>query len=77
MAKAELETDEKKLSFEDALRGLEKAAEALKSEETTLEDAIRHYEEGVRFYECCSEILNAAKQKIQVFEESSETLADF
>lgn len=67
----------KKLSFEEALGGLEEAADALKREETTLEDAIRHYEEGVRYYEWCSEILNSAKQKIQVFEASQETLKDF
>ena len=70
-------TDGEKLSFEEALDGLEKAADLLKKEDTTLEDAIRQYEEGVKFYERCSEILDSAKQKIRIFEESSETLKDF
>lgn len=66
-----------KISFENALSGLEQSADALKKEETTLEDAIKHYEDGVKYYECCSEILSTAKQKIQIFEQSTETLKNF
>ena len=37
-----------KISFEQALANLEKASEKLKSDETTLAEAIRSYEEGIR-----------------------------
>lgn len=66
-----------KMSFEEALRGLEKAADSLKSQETTLEDAIKRYEEGIRYFGCCTRILNSAKQKIEIFERSKEELQDF
>ncbi len=53
-------------SFEDCLKGLEKAAEELKKEDITLEQALASYEEGIRCYNECSEILENAKQKIEV-----------
>lgn len=65
------------ISFEEALHRLDVAAEALKNNDTTLEDAIRHYEEGMSYYTSCKDILNEAKQKIEVFEDSTETLKDF
>ncbi|MCI7248739.1 MAG: exodeoxyribonuclease VII small subunit [Clostridiales bacterium] len=55
-----------KISFEQALANLEKASEKLKSDETTLEEAIRSYEEGIRCYKQCREILDEAVQKIEV-----------
>ena len=38
---------EKKETFEEALKKLENASEKLKSEDISLEDAIRSYEEGI------------------------------
>jgi exodeoxyribonuclease VII small subunit len=55
------------LSFEDALAGLERSAEALKSEGTTLASVVESFEEGMRFYERCKAILDEAKQKIEVY----------
>ncbi len=39
---------EKKTSFEDALRKLEEISENLKSENISLEEAMKSYEEGVK-----------------------------
>lgn len=64
--------DQKKsMSFEEALAGLEKTAEILKKDGTTLEAAMESFEQGIEYYNYCSGMLNDAKQKIEVFERSS------
>lgn len=57
-----------KMSFEEALAGLEKTAEILKRDGTTLEAAMESFEQGIEYYNYCSEMLNNAKQKIEFFE---------
>lgn len=57
----------KEKNFEDALKGLEKAAENLKKDGIPLSEAIKSYEEGIAYYKQCSEILNDAKQKIEIY----------
>lgn len=57
----------KKISFEKALEALETSASSLKNEGTTLEDAMKNFEEGIKHYNYCNDILNTAKQKIQVY----------
>lgn len=58
----------KKMSFEEALTGLEKSAETLKKDGTTLEAAMESFEQGIEYYNYCNKILNEAKQKIEFFE---------
>lgn len=58
----------KKMSFEEALTGLEKSAEILKKDGTTLEAAMESFEQGIEYYNYCNKILNDAKQKIEFFE---------
>ncbi len=58
----------KKMSFEEALAGLEKSAEILKKDGTTLEAAMESFEQGIVYYNYCNEILGAAKQRIEFFE---------
>lgn len=57
-----------KMSFEEALAGLEKSAEILKRDGTTLEAAMESFEQGIEYYNYCSEMLNKAKQKIEFYE---------
>ena len=54
------------LSFEDALKELESSADKLKKDGVTLEQALNSYEEGIKYYNRCSEILSNAKQKIEI-----------
>ena len=54
---------EKKTSFEDALRKLEEISENLKSENISLEEAMKSYEEGVKYYKECNEILEKPARK--------------
>jgi exodeoxyribonuclease VII small subunit len=58
---------EKDISFEQALAKLEEYANLLSRDDVGLEDAIRAYEEGVRYYGICNRILSDATQKIEIF----------
>ena len=60
-------TDIQKPVFEESLRKLEEASENLKKDNISLEDALKNFEEGIRLYNECSEILNNAKQKIETY----------
>ena len=61
-------SQKKKISFEEALAGLERSAEILKKDGTTLEAAMESFERGIEYYNYCNEILSDAKQKIEFFE---------
>jgi len=60
-----METD--KMTFEEALAGLEKSASDLNRHNSTLEEAIKCYEKGLDYYAKCNDILNDAKQKIEYY----------
>jgi len=56
-----------KLTFEEALAGLEKSANDLIKPDLTLEEALANFEQGIDYYNKCSDILNDAKQKISTY----------
>ena len=56
-----------KLTFEEALDGLEKSAADLIKSNITLEEAIGSFEKGIDYYNKCNEILENAKQKISTY----------
>jgi exodeoxyribonuclease VII small subunit len=58
---------ENAITFETALEKLEKAADNLKNDSITLEEALKNYEEGISYYKQCDEILNNAKQRIETY----------
>ena len=64
-------TDKKNDTFEQALLRLRQNAEKIRSQDTDLEDAIKHYEEGMKDYKVCRGILDSARQKIEQFEEEA------
>ena len=51
--------------FEDGLKELEAAVEALESGELGLEDSIKRYEEGMALYRACVKRLDEAKRRIE------------
>ena len=53
--------------FEESLKKLEAASDNLKKDNISLEDALRNFEEGIKYYNECNDILNSAKQKIETF----------
>lgn len=62
------------MTFEESIKQLEIMSEKIRNEQTTLEEAIACYEEGIKCYKICNTILNDAKQKIQVYNEETEEL---
>ena len=51
--------------FETALQHLKEALGALESEELTLEQSLKQYEDGIRYLGHCHQALESAKQKIE------------
>jgi exodeoxyribonuclease VII small subunit len=56
----------KELSFEQALKRLEKIAEELEGEDVSLELSLKHYEEGMKLISVCNKRLQEAKKKVDV-----------
>lgn len=56
---------DKSLSFEEAYLALEKITEKLNSNDVTLDDALKLYEEGINLSKYCAKALDEAKQKIE------------
>lgn len=55
------------MTFEEALYKLEELSETIRDEETRLDEAVKCYEEGIRCYQICKEMLNETEQKIEVY----------
>ncbi|MFQ8602717.1 MAG: exodeoxyribonuclease VII small subunit [Anaerovoracaceae bacterium] len=56
---------DKNKSFESSLKKLEDISAKLKLDNISLEEAIKSYEEGIKYYKECSDILENANQKIE------------
>lgn len=55
----------KKRSFEDSLNRLQEISELLESEEISLEESIKIYEEGIKLSKECFKILDKAELKVK------------
>ena len=62
------------LNFEDSLMRLEKIAELLENENTSLEESISLFEEGIALKEICDLKLKKAKLKIEKIIKSKNTI---
>lgn len=60
------------MTFEESMKKLEDMSQKIKNEDTTLEEAIKYYEEGIECYEACNKILNEAQSKIQIYRQEME-----
>ncbi len=58
--------DKKELSFEDAVRRLEKIAAELECENIALDQSLKLYEEGVGLIRYCNTMLEEAERKIKI-----------
>ena len=65
------------LSFEDALKKLEEAAAVLKSGSASLDECISVYDKSILYYNRCKELIDNAKQKIEIYNPSSGQKEDF
>ncbi len=57
---------EKEVSFEAALQRLEKIAEELESEDISLDQSLKRYEEGMKLMALCQRKLEEAKKRVDV-----------
>lgn len=64
------------MSFETALSALEKITSQLKDGQTSLEDSLKLYDEGIQYYKACSEMLLKADQKIQLYHNDIQRLEE-
>jgi len=60
-------------SFEDSFSRLEKILEELESEECTLEETIKLYEEGLSLTKICYDKLNNAELRIKEISKASKS----
>lgn len=65
------------LSFEDALKKLEKIVSQLEKEDVPLEKAIDFYEEGMKLSKLCDDKLSSAQEKIAKILDEEENLHPF
>ena len=64
----------KKKSFEDALAKLEDITKELEEGELSLEDALKHFDEGVKLAEYCNTKLNSAQRKVEILLKKDDSL---
>lgn len=57
--------EKKNADFEQSLERLEQLVEEMDSGELSLEEMIRHFEEGSKLVEVCTKKLNEVEQKIE------------
>ncbi len=62
---SESERSMENLSFEEAYARLEIAVAALQDGQMPLEQALRHYEEGMKLAQHCNELLQKAELRVQ------------
>lgn len=56
-------------SFTESLTILQNAASEISKQATSLEDALKLFEEGMQEAEYCKKILDEASQKIEIYED--------
>ena len=69
-------TAEKKLSVEEAFAKIEEKIEALESDDITLEDSFKEYQEGMKLLKECHEAISEVEKKVQKIAEDG-SLEDF
>ena len=57
---------EKKKTFEESMAELEKIAKELESDNLTLDESIKKFEEGMKLSKECKETLDNAEKKITI-----------
>ncbi len=64
--------DKKELSFEEAIKQLEKIALSLENEKIELDESLKLYEEGIKLVRYCNKLIDSAERKIKVLSVSAD-----
>ncbi|MFT6631779.1 MAG: exodeoxyribonuclease VII small subunit [Bacteriovoracaceae bacterium] len=59
-----------KKNFEGSLQKLEDVVSSLEGGELSLDESIKKFEEGIKLYKGCKDLLGAAEKKISVLTDS-------
>ena len=62
----------KQPSFEDKLNALESLIEHMESGELELDEALKHFEQGVKLAKECQESLSKAEQRVSILLDNDE-----
>lgn len=60
------------INFEKSMENLEKIAKELESDELSLDESIKKFEEGMKLSKNCKDILDNAEKKITILIDDSE-----
>ena len=60
------------MTFEDALAKMEESVDKLRNQGTTLAESITSFEDGMKNYQLCMDLLHSAEQKIEIFRRSEQ-----
>ena len=63
-----------KKSFEDALDKLEQITKDLEGGDLSLEESLRHFEEGITLAEYCNQKLSDAQKKVEILLKKDDIL---
>ena len=66
----------KNLKFETALDKLSEVIEKFEDSETSLDEALKLYEEGISLIRFCTQKLDDAEQKIKLLQKSGDTVSE-
>ena len=64
----------KKKSFENALEKLENITKELEEGDLSLEDSLKHFDEGVKLAEYCNSKLSDAQRKVEILLKKDDSL---
>lgn len=62
---------EDKKNFEETMQQLDAIVKRLESGEGTLDEMVARYEEGMKLYQTCSEMLSAYEKRLDVLREET------
>lgn len=62
----------KEVPLEEAFDKIEELLEALESDEITLEDSFRYYEQGMKLIKYCNATIDKVEKKVQKLSEKGE-----
>lgn len=66
------EKSKEKMSYESAISRMEEILKSLEIGNNKLEDSLKLYEEGIKLYRYCNEVLNEAELKVTQFNQEKE-----
>lgn len=69
-------TDKKHGEFEGNLRRLREVVKLLEEGNLSLEESLKYFEEGIKLYRLCNDVLNNAQQKISLLLEEDNPIEE-